>query len=490
MKNLSDLLHSVVLTEVLGDIATTVSQIEFDSRRVAKGSLFVAIRGTQTDGHLFIGQAIQQGAIAVVCETIPAERNVDVTYVSVRDSQQALAYIASNFYDHPSTRLKLIGVTGTNGKTTVATLLYHLFEGLGYRCGLLSTIRNIAVGIDVLSTLTTPDALSINKLLNEMCGKGITHCFMEVSSHSVVQHRVSGLHFAGGIFTNITQDHLDYHGTFGAYLKAKKTFFDTLPSTAYALTNIDDRNGMVILQNTKAVRYSYSLRTIADFGCRIVENNLDGLHLSISGTDVYVKLVGAFNAYNLLAVYAAAILLGEDAGQVLLELSRLDPIEGRFQWVKNAAGTVGIVDYAHTPDALENVLTTINSIRKVDQQIISVIGAGGNRDRTKRPLMAKVTAMHSHKVILTSDNPRFEDPSAIIDEMLAELHDEMQRKVLRIENRKEAIRVACSLAQPGDIILVAGKGHEKYQEIRGVKYPFDDMLVLREILNQQGTSII
>ncbi len=483
MRVLKDILYRSGIEEVIGDLSISVSNVSLDSRKVAKGDLFIAVRGVQSDGHEFIEQAIAHGANAIICEDFPKEIADKVVFVKVKDSHTALGIIASNYYDNPSSKLKLIGITGTNGKTTTATLLFQLFSSLGYRCGLLSTIRNILVDKQLPATLTTPDPISINSMLHEMCILGITHCFMEVSSHAVAQQRIAGLHFTGGVFTNITHDHLDYHGTFDNYLKAKKTFFDELPPTAFALANSDDRNGKVMLQNTKAARHFYGLHNMVEFKGRIIEASFEGLQMNINGQEAWFKLVGTFNGYNLLAVFGTAILLGESEEKVLTRLSGLGTVEGRFDYFISDKKVVAIIDYAHTPDALENVLQTINNIRTGNEQLITVVGAGGNRDKSKRPLMAKIVCRQSTFTILTSDNPRDEEPFEIIEDMRAGIPHELKKRVLAIENRREAIRTACAMAKKGDIILVAGKGHEKYQEIKGVKHPFDDMNVLNEMLS-------
>lgn len=474
MKALNNILNSIEIVQTEGNTAISVSSISFDSRVIEPGTLFVAQRGTRVDGHQFIDSCIERGATAIVCEELPEKLRTDVCYILVRNSAKALGILASNYYNNPSSKLKLIGVTGTNGKTTTATLLYRLFSNLGYACGLLSTIGNKIIDKDIPSTHTTPDALQLNKLLSEMIENGCDYCFMEVSSHSVVQQRIAGLTFQGGIFSNITHDHLDFHKTFDEYIKAKKAFFDNLPKTAFALTNIDDRNGMVMLQNTKAEKHTYSLKSMADFKCKILENAFQGLHLVVDGTEIYTRLVGSFNAYNLLAVYATAILLNADREQVLTTLSTMNSVEGRFEYIRSQDDVTGIVDYAHTPDALQNVLSTIHNIRNGGESIITVVGCGGDRDAAKRPVMAKIACEMSEKVILTSDNPRSEEPEEILKEMMKGVELMYQRKVLSIVNRREAIKTANMLAQPGDIILVAGKGHEKYQEIKGVRHHFDD----------------
>jgi UDP-N-acetylmuramoyl-L-alanyl-D-glutamate--2,6-diaminopimelate ligase len=466
----------------VGSTNVAIMSISFDSRRIEKDSLFVAVKGTQSDGHAYINDVITKGAIAVLCEDLPEVLNDKITYIKVKDTTAALGIIAGNFYDNPSASVKLVGVTGTNGKTTTVTLLFSLFKKLGYKVGLLSTVKN-QINNDVLpSTHTTPDAIQLNALLRQMVDKGCTHCFMEVSSHAVVQNRIAGIQFAGAVFTNITHDHLDYHKTFDEYIRAKKKFFDQLGNDAFALTNKDDANGEVMLQNTKALKRSYSLRSMADFRCKIVENQFSGLLLNIDNQEVWSKLIGSFNAYNLLAVYAAAVLLKEDKTNVLTTLSSLNSVEGRFQYIRTEDGRIGIVDYAHTPDALMNVLKTIADIRTGNEQVITVVGCGGDRDAAKRPIMAKIACDLSNKVILTSDNPRSEDPDAILKEMQQGVDAVNKKKTISITDRAEAIKTACSYAKPGDIILVAGKGHEKYQEIKGVKHAFDDVLVLQENL--------
>jgi UDP-N-acetylmuramoyl-L-alanyl-D-glutamate--2,6-diaminopimelate ligase len=482
MKLLKDILYKAGLIEVDGSTNVAITSISFDSRKIEKDSLFVAVKGTLSDGHKYIDETISKGAIAILCEDVPKVLNEKVTYIKVNDTTVALGIIAANFYDNPSEKIKLIGVTGTNGKTTTVTLLFNLFKKLGYKVGLLSTVKN-QINNDILeATHTTPDAIQLNALLRQMVEKGCTHCFMEVSSHAVVQNRISAIHFTGGVFTNITHDHLDYHKTFDEYIKAKKKFFDGLGSDAFALTNKDDANGDIMLQNTKAAKRTYSLRTMADFKCKVVENQFSGLHLNIDNQEVWSKLIGSFNAYNLLAVYATAILLKEDKTNVLTTLSTLSSVEGRFQYVRTVNGVIGIVDYAHTPDALVNVLKTIKDIRTGNEKVITVVGCGGDRDAAKRPLMAKIAGDLSNKLILTSDNPRSEDPDAILKEMQAGIDAVNYKKTVSISDRAEAIKTACSYANPGDIILVAGKGHEKYQEIKGVKYEFDDMQVLQENL--------
>jgi len=482
---LSNILTGINILELKGSLDIPINQINFDSRKVVNGDLFVAVKGTQADGHAYIEKAIEQGAKAIVCQELPARLNDTISYCVVADPAFALGVIAHNYYDRPSDKIKLVGVTGTNGKTTVATLLYQLFEGLGYHTGLLSTVQNKIGDRAIPSTHTTPDPISLNALLHEMVEEGCDYCFMEVSSHSIVQHRISGLKFTGGLFTNISHDHLDFHLTFDNYIKAKKMFFDQLPKDAFALTNIDDKNGMVMLQNTKAYKKTYGIKSLADYNARIIENHFSGMLLNIDKEEVWVKLVGEFNAHNILAVYSAAMLLDQDSKKVLTVLSRLKGAEGRFETMISADNRVAIVDYAHTPDALENVLLTIRQLRMNKVQIITVVGCGGDRDKSKRAVMAKVAVDLSDKVILTSDNPRSEDPMAILKNMEAGIPSDMKRKSFTISDRREAIRAACHLAQEGDIILVAGKGHETYQEIMGVKHPFDDREVLKETFKEQ-----
>jgi UDP-N-acetylmuramoyl-L-alanyl-D-glutamate--2,6-diaminopimelate ligase len=482
LKILRDILYKANLVEVSGSTDVQVTSLEADSRRVTAGSLFVAVKGLTTDGHLYINKAIAGGAVAVVCETMPETLLQTITYIRVQDSARALGIMASNFFDHPSRKLTLVGITGTNGKTTIATLLHELFGKLGHKAGLLSTVRNLIGDQEIPSIFTTPDPVSLNSLLNDMVLAGCRYAFMEVSSHAVVQHRIEGLYFTGGVFTNLTHDHLDYHKTFRDYLQAKKTFFDSLDSSAFALTNLDDKNGWVMLQNTRAAKKSYSLRAMADFRARVIESGFTGMHMQLANQDFWCKLIGEFNAMNLLAVYGTAMLLNQDSQTVLTALSSCSPAEGRFDFFTGANNITAIVDYAHTPDALENVLQTISRLRSGAEQVITVVGCGGNRDAAKRPEMAAIAAKLSNKVVLTSDNPRFEDPEMIIEDMKKGLDPVSRKKALTVLNRREAINVACSLAQEGDIVLVAGKGHEKYQEIKGVKHPFDDKAVLKEIL--------
>lgn len=481
MKLLSDILYKTRLDEIVGSTNLAISSVTFDSRQVKKDSLFIATVGVTVDGHKYIDKAIEMGAIAIVCEDLPYQINENITYIKVLNSSESLGYIACNFYDNPSEKLKLIGVTGTNGKTTTVTLLFNLFRGLGYNVGLLSTVENKINNVVIPSTHTTPDALELNQLLNNMVEQGCQYAFMEVSSHAIVQHRITGLQFTGAAFSNITHDHLDYHKTFDEYIKAKKLFFDNLPTEAFALTNKDDRNGMVMLQNTNAKKYSYGLKSIADFKCKVIENHLNGLLLNIDNQEVWIKLIGSFNAYNALVVYAVSQLLKQDKVQVLTTLSNLNSVEGRFQYVKSKTGIIAIVDYAHTPDALKNVLETIKDIRTGNEQVITVIGCGGDRDSAKRPIMAKIACELSTKTILTSDNPRSENPEEILNQMQKGLSPVEAKNALRISDRKEAIKTAIAFAKEGDILLIAGKGHEKYQEINGVKHHFDDFEIIKEL---------
>ncbi|MFN6089466.1 MAG: UDP-N-acetylmuramoyl-L-alanyl-D-glutamate--2,6-diaminopimelate ligase [Cyclobacteriaceae bacterium] len=482
MAILKDILYKVPITSASGSTDVDISAICFDSRKVKEGSLFIAIKGTQSDGHGFIDKAISLGAVAIVAEKLPEVISDKATYVTVKDSAQALGIIASNFYGNPSEKLKLVGVTGTNGKTTVATLLYKLFSSLGCRCGMLSTVVNKIVDKDVVSTHTTPDPIQINELLVSMLEADCTHCFMEVSSHAVAQGRIAGLHFIGALFTNITHDHLDYHRTFESYIRAKKGFFDGLSSDAFALVNIDDKRGMVMLQNTKAQKKTFALKKMADYKAKIITNSIEGLELEIGERNVWFKLIGDFNAYNLLTVYGAACLMGEDSDTILLKLSALTTAPGRFELVLPGSKFTAIVDYAHTPDALKNVLETIEHFRTGQEQVIAVVGCGGDRDKTKRPLMAAVACKYSNKIIFTSDNPRSEDPLEIIKEMQTGVGPTDAKKTLVMVDREEAIKTACMLAKEKDIIIVAGKGHENYQEIKGVKHPFDDKEVLTRML--------
>jgi len=479
---LKDILYKVSIRSVQGDTNIAINGLAIDSRKVNAGSCFIAVKGSATDGHAFIESAIERGAVAIVCETLPVSLNGNVTYVQVENSAAAAGYMSHNFYGEPSLKMKLVGVTGTNGKTTIATLLWKLFSALGYKCGLISTIQN-QIGDEIITaTHTTPDSIHVNELLKNMLDAGCDFVFMECSSHAIHQHRITGLQFAGALFSNITHDHLDYHQTFDEYIRVKKSWFDQLPSSAFAISNADDRRGAVMLQNTSAKKYSYSLKTMADFKGKILDNSLGGLHMTVNDIEVYFKLIGEFNAYNLLAVYGAAVCLGENKDTVLQVLSSLDGAEGRFDYsISTKDKVIGIVDYAHTPDALLNVLATIKKLRQGNEKVITVVGCGGDRDRTKRPIMAEVACEYSDKVILTSDNPRSEDPLEILNEMQAGVNAVTKKKVISIADRKEAIKTAVSLAQKSDIVLIAGKGHEKYQEIKGVRYDFDDKKILREM---------
>lgn len=467
--------------KIINNQEIEINEITFDSRTVAPNSLFVAQVGVHVDGHNYIATATEKGAAAIVCEKLPKVLDSNVVYIQTENSNKALGIIAANFYGNPSTKLHLIGITGTNGKTTTVTLLHQMFRQLGYHTGLISTIVNKIDETEIPATHTTPDAINLNKLLQKMVDNGCEYCFMEVSSHSIVQERIGGLHFYGGIFSNITHDHLDFHKTFAEYISAKKMFFDNLPSSAFALTNIDDRNGLVMLQNTNAKKQTYSIQEIADFKGKILENTFQGILININGKDVWTRLVGKFNAYNLLAIYATARLCGVDEMEALTQLSTLCAAEGRFEYV-NGQDKIAIVDYAHTPDALKNVLQTINDIRFDDQKLITVVGCGGDRDSSKRPIMAAIAADMSSTLILTSDNPRTEDPEKILDDMEGGLNASQSERTIRITNRQQAIKTACKLAQKGDIILVAGKGHEKYQDINGVKHHFDDKEELIKVL--------
>jgi UDP-N-acetylmuramoyl-L-alanyl-D-glutamate--2,6-diaminopimelate ligase len=479
---LQDLLYKVAISSVKGSTNIDVTSLQIDSRKISNGCCFIAVQGTATDGHAFIEKAIQNGAVVIVCEVLPAVLKEGVTYIEVESSAAAAGLMSHNFYGEPSVKIKLVGVTGTNGKTTIATLLFKLFSGLNYKCGLISTVQNQIAGTIITATHTTPDAISLNALLKQMVEEGCEYVFMEVSSHAIHQHRITGLQFAGALFSNITHDHLDYHKTFDEYIRVKKMWFDNLPSSAFAISNADDKRGVVMLQNTTAKKYFYSLKTMADFKGKILDNGLTGLHLTINDIEVHFKLIGEFNAYNLLAVYGAAICLGEEKNEVLQILSSLDGAEGRFDYMISAnQKLIGIVDYAHTPDALLNVLATIKKLRKGIEQVITVVGCGGDRDKTKRPVMAEVACEYSDKVILTSDNPRSEDPLEILKDMEAGVNVAAKKKVISIADRREAIKTAVSLAQKEDIVLIAGKGHEKYQDIKGVKYDFDDKKVLNEM---------
>lgn len=483
MQTLKDILFGVSLKSITGNRDDKVVGVAFDSRKVEKDFLFVAVKGLTVDGHDFIQAALEKGASVIVCEEVPKDLDKNITVVQTDNSAKALGIIASNFYGRPSEKLKLVGITGTNGKTTCATLLFELFQNLGYSVGLLSTVEN-KINHKVLDTsFTTPDAVQLNQLLAEMVEGGCTHAFMEVSSHALVQHRVSGIHFTGGVFTNISHDHLDYHKTFDEYIAAKKLLFDGLSSESFALVNVDDKRGAVMMQNTKAEKNRMGIRSMADYRVRIIHNTLQGLELNFDGVDVWFKLIGEFNAYNLLTAYAVAILLGEEKEEVLSGLSTTTGASGRFEKVENTSNVMAIVDYAHTPDALENVLQTIDDLRTKNEMLVTVVGCGGDRDKTKRPKMAGIAARFSDKIILTSDNPRTEDPQQILDDMKEGIPKSKERNVMVITDRKEAIRTACNLVTDQDIILVAGKGHETYQEIKGVRHHFDDREVLKELLN-------
>ncbi len=482
MKKLEDILADVSVLKIVGSSEMELSDVQFDSRKVSDGTLFVATRGTQVDGHTFIPSAIEKGAKVIVCETLPEDLKKEVTYVQVADASKALGRIASAWYDYPSSSLRLVGVTGTNGKTTIATLLYKLFTRMGYKCGLLSTVCNYVIDRAVPTAHTTEDALTINHLLSEMVGAGCTFAFMEVSSHASDQNRIEGLVFEGGIFTNLTRDHLDYHKTFANYLAAKKKFFDGLSEEAFALTNLDDKNGMVMLQNTKARKLGYSLTTLTDFKTTLLEDSFDGLQLNMNGHEVFLHFIGRFNASNLTAVFGAAVSMGFNEDEVLVNLSALRPVCGRFEPVTSPSGVKFIVDYAHTPDALTNVIETINEVRCGNGKLITVVGCGGNRDKGKRPMMAHEAVVGSDTVIITSDNPRFEEPQDIINDMLSGLKPVENSKVITIADRHEAIKTAAMIAHPGDVVLIAGKGHEDYQEIKGVKHHFDDHEVVKEVM--------
>ncbi|WP_337775749.1 UDP-N-acetylmuramoyl-L-alanyl-D-glutamate--2,6-diaminopimelate ligase [Prevotella pectinovora] len=479
---LEELIKGLKTVSVCGQTDIEITGVNIDSRRINEGHLFIAQRGTQVDGHKFIPKAIELGAKAVLCEVLPEEKAEGVTYVQVESTEDVVGKVATIFYGDPSRKLKLVGVTGTNGKTTIATLLYNMFRKLGYKCGLLSTVCNYIEDEAVPADHTTPDPIELNYLLSRMVDAGCQYAFMECSSHAIAQKRIGGLDFAGGLFTNLTRDHLDYHKTFENYRNAKKAFFDQLPKTAFAITNADDKNGMVMVQNTKATVKTYSTRTMADFKAKILECHFGGMYLEIDGREVGVQFIGKFNVSNLLAVYGAAVMLGEKPENVLLVMSTLKSVSGRLDPIQSPEGYTAIVDYAHTPDALENVLNAIHEVLEGKGHVITVCGAGGNRDKGKRPLMAQEAVKQSDKVIITSDNPRFEEPQDIINDMLAGLDDQQMKKVVSIVDRREAIRTACMLAQKGDVILVAGKGHEDYQEIKGVKHHFDDKEVLREAM--------
>ncbi|MBP9186577.1 MAG: UDP-N-acetylmuramoyl-L-alanyl-D-glutamate--2,6-diaminopimelate ligase [Bacteroidia bacterium] len=481
MNTIKDLIQFVPNAQVIGNNLTTVLHLTYNSREVGEGSMFFAIKGTQVDGHNYINEVIEKGVAAVVCEELPKEINSTVTYIKVNNTSEAMGKIAAAFYDNPSKKLKLIAITGTNGKTTVATLLFRLFRSFGHHVGLLSTVQNQIDETVIPATHTTPDSIKINELLEHMVDNGCEYAFIEASSHAIHQNRISGLHIAGAVFTNITHDHLDYHHTFSNYINAKKKLFDDISDEAFALTNKDDKNGMVMLQNTKAIRYTYSLKSIADFKAKIIESDFSGMLLNIDEQEAWFRLVGNFNAYNLLAAYGTAFLLGKEKLEIIQHLSNIEAVKGRFEYVRSENGVIAIIDYAHTPDALKNILETINELRNKNEQLITIVGCGGNRDAAKRPIMADIASQHSTKVIFTSDNPRDENPDAILDEMQQGVKPLHYKKTLRISERKEAIKAAIASAKKGDIILVAGKGHENYQEIKGVKHHFDDRETVLEL---------
>ena len=484
MKLLREILYKVEINSVIGNTSLSINKIEFDSRLISDGDMYIAITGVNVDGHSFISQAIQNGANCIVCEKIPDNKTDGVVYVNVKSSRKALAIISSNYFDNPSSKLNLIGVTGTNGKTTIATLLFDLYTELEIKSGLISTVKISYDNKNFQANQTTPDSLSINRFLSEMVNSNVRYCFMEVSSHGIDQNRTDGLVFKGGIFTNLTHDHLDYHESFENYRDTKKQFFDSLSNNSFALTNNDDKNGMVMLQNTIADKYTYSLNSVSDFKAKILESSFDGMLLKINSTEFWSKLVGKFNAYNILSVYSAASILGLPKNELLKAMSSLDAVAGRFQFYKKNKITA-IVDYAHTPDALENILKSINEIKTLENNLITVVGCGGNRDKSKRPLMGDIASNLSSKVIFTSDNPRFEDPEIIIEEMIRGVKSTNSNKTISISNRKEAIKAACQFARTNDIILVAGKGHESYQEVKGVRSDFDDFEIVKELLNQK-----
>ena len=477
---LKELLKDILVIAIVGSEDVEITDVNIDSRRIKDGHLFIAMKGTQVDGHKFVPKAIELGAKAVMCEDMPEEKAEGVTYVQVESTEDVVGKVATTFHGNPSTKLKLVGVTGTNGKTTIATLLYNMFTKMGHKCGLLSTVCNYIIDEAIPADHTTPDPIELNRLLDRMVQAGCEYAFMECSSHAIAQKRIGGLTFAGGIFTNLTRDHLDYHKTFENYRNAKKAFFDSLPKTAFAITNADDKNGMVMVQNTKATVKTYSIRTVADFKARIIECHFEGMYLEMDGHEVGVQFIGKFNVSNLLAVYAAAVMLGKSPEDVLVVMSTLHSVSGRLEPIHSPEGYTAVVDYAHTPDALENVLNAIHEVLDGKGHVITVCGAGGNRDKGKRPLMAQEAVKQSDKVIITSDNPRFEEPQDIINDMLAGLNAQQMKKVISIVDRREAIRTACMMAQKGDVILIAGKGHENYQEIKGVKHHFDDHEVVKE----------
>ena len=474
MMKLKTLVNRLDVLEVKGDMERDICGVQIDSRQVADGHLFIAVRGTVADGHNYIGKALEKGAVAILCETIPEDADEKVTYVKVENTEQVVGQVATTFYGDPTSKMKLVGVTGTNGKTTIATVLYEMFRYMGHKVGLLSTVCNYIDGEAIPTEHTTPDPITLNALLAQMVEAGCEYAFMEVSSHSIVQNRIGGLTFAGGLFTNITRDHLDYHKTFENYIKAKKLFFDRLPKAAFAITNADDKNGMVMVQNTQAQVKTYSVQNPADFKAKIIECHFEGMYLNINGKEVGVQFIGKFNVSNLLAVYGAAIMLGKDEQEVLVALSAMKPVNGRFEALRSPSGYTAIVDYAHTPDALENVLNAIHGVLDGKGEVITVCGAGGNRDKGKRPLMAREAVKQSDRVIITSDNPRFEEPQDIINDMLAGLDEEQMKKVIAIVDRRQAIKTACMMAKSGDVILIAGKGHEDYQDVKGVKHHFGD----------------
>ncbi len=484
MINLKDILWKVAIEAVHGSTDVAIEKMEFDSRKVSENDVFIAIRGTISDGHEFIETAINKGAIAIICDVFPQIIVTGITFIKVNDTNKAMAVMAANYFDNPSKKLKLIGITGTNGKTTIASLLFQLFQKAGYKTGLLSTVKIVVDTNEYKATHTTPDSIAINHYLNEMVNAGVEYCFMEVSSHGIHQKRTEGLHFTGGVFTNLSHDHLDYHATFSEYRDVKKSFFDHLPKTAFALSNIDDKNGSVMMQNTNARKLTYALKSYADYKAQILENQLSGLLLKINDNEVWVRLIGTFNAYNLLAIYGTAIELGLESLEILRLLSELESVSGRFQYIISNGKITAIVDYAHTPDALENVLKTINDIRTKNEQLITVVGCGGDRDKTKRPIMANIASDLSDKIIITSDNPRTENPETIIEEMERGVAPQNYKKTVSIIDRKQAIKAACQLAQANDIILIAGKGHETYQEINGIRHDFDDMKMVKEMLEQ------
>ncbi len=481
---LKDILYKVSIEAVKGSTEMAIHTIDFDSRKIGENDVFIAIRGAVSDGHDYIEKAINQGAIAIVCDTFPEIIVNGITYIQVKDTNRALAFMAANYFGNPSQELKLVGVTGTNGKTTIASLLYQLFKKASFKVGLLSTVKILVDDTEYKATHTTPDSITINRYLREMVDNGVTHCFMEVSSHGIHQKRTEGLHFEGGVFTNLSHDHLDYHTDFAEYRDVKKLFFDHLPKTAFALSNIDDKNGIVMLQNTAARKLTYALKSYANYKAQILESQMGGLLLKINENEVWVRLIGTFNAYNLLAIYGTAVELGLDYFEVLRLLSELESVSGRFQYIISNEKITAIVDYAHTPDALENVLKTINDIRTKNEQLITIVGCGGDRDKTKRPIMANIASTMSDKTIITSDNPRTEKPEDIIADMEQGVEPQNFKKTMSITDRKQAIQAACQMAQPNDIILIAGKGHETYQEIQGVRYDFDDMEIVKELLIQ------